>query len=80
MPEPDTLTAHVASRLAQLRVAKGWSLEELAVRAGLHRTSLGLIERGRRGMTLDTAYRLATALDVRLSSLVREGEERLRPS
>ncbi len=77
MPEQDALTTYVAARLQELRLIRGWSLEELAERAQLHRTSLGLIERGMRGMTLATASRLAAALDVKLSSLVAEGEQHL---
>ncbi len=44
--------------------------------AGIHRTSLGLIERGKRGMTLDVASHLAAALDTRLSKLVAAAEAR----
>lgn len=74
MDAPDALTAFVAARFAELRAAQGWSLEELASRADLHRTSLGLIERGKRGMTLATAARLASALGTSLGAVVLEGE------
>lgn len=75
MAEQDALTAYVAERFAELRAAHGWSLDDLAARASLHRTSLGLIERGKRGMTLDTAARVADALGVSLGALVLEGEQ-----
>ncbi len=78
MHEQDALTTYVAARFHELRVHRGWSLDELAGRADLHRTSLGLIERGKRGMTLETASRLASALEVRLSSIVQAGEESLQ--
>lgn len=48
----------------------GISQEELAVGASLHRTEIGLVERGERGVRLDTAIKLAGALDVPLSELV----------
>ncbi len=69
------LSSQVATQIAQLRRERGWSLEDLAAAAGIHRTSLGLIERGKRGMTLDVAGRLAVALGRRLSDLVATAED-----
>jgi hypothetical protein len=40
----------------------------------MHRTSVGLVERNMRSLTLDSAQRLATALDLRLSTLVADFE------
>jgi transcriptional regulator with XRE-family HTH domain len=70
----EELSLAVARRLGELRRERGWSLEFLADEAGLHRTSVGLIERGRRGMTLTVAARLAAALGVNLSDVVRAAE------
>jgi transcriptional regulator with XRE-family HTH domain len=50
----------VAVRSARLR--KGFSQEQLAERAGLHPTYVGMIERGVRNATLDVAAKLADAL------------------
>ena len=77
MTSLDAITSVVAEQLATLRRERGWSLDDLAARADLHRTSLGLIERGKRGMTLGTAYRLATALEVSLADVLRRAEEEL---
>lgn len=80
MPDRDygqRLTAVVAARLQSLRQERGWSLEELAERAGLHRTSVGLIVRGERGITLATAAALCRALGVSLSSVVDAAEREL---
>ena len=74
MPEPVTLTALVAQTLRDIRVAHGLSLDEVASKAGVHRTSLGLIERGKRGMTLEVATRICQALGVSLSEIVRQAE------
>ncbi len=71
------LMALVAEQMAGLRRERGWSLEDLADRAGLHRTTLGLVERGKRGLTLDSAARLARALDTPLSEVVRLAELKL---
>ena len=62
---------------AALRTARqdqGWSQEELAERAGLHRTFVGALERGQRGMNLDRLPALARALGVEPGELVPDRE------
>lgn len=71
------LTLLVAQQVKALRRDRGWSLEVLADRAGLHRTSVGLIERGERGLTIASAASLARALGRSLSDLVRDAEQHL---
>lgn len=56
-------------RIRQLRLAKDWSQEELAVRSGLHPTYIGGIERGERNLGLDNILKLARALDEAPSAL-----------
>jgi transcriptional regulator with XRE-family HTH domain len=53
-----------------LRVAQGWSLEELASRAHLSQSSLSRIENGQRRLALDQLVTLARALDTTLDQLV----------
>jgi two-component system response regulator len=53
----------------------GISQEELAGRAGLHRTYISDVERGARNVSLESIYRLATALEVPLSVLFLRFEE-----
>lgn len=48
----------------------GYSQEELARRAGIHRTYIGGIERGERNPTLTMIHRLAKALGVSPSQLL----------
>lgn len=67
-------TAAVVDVLARLRREAGLTLEDLADRAGLHRTSLGLIERGERGLTIESAAKIAQALELSLSTLVALAE------
>lgn len=50
------------------------SQEELAHRAGLHRTYISDIERGARNPSLKTLSRLAEALELPTSELIRLGE------
>lgn len=53
----------------------GISQEELAGRAGLHRTYISDVERGARNVSLESINRLATALEVSLSVLFARLEE-----
>lgn len=52
-----------------MRTAKGISQEELAFRAGVHRTYLGGIERGERNPSLKNIAAIAEALQVPLAEL-----------
>ncbi|MBI4421278.1 MAG: helix-turn-helix transcriptional regulator [Gemmatimonadetes bacterium] len=67
-------SARFAKVLQRVRLEMGLSQEDLAHRAGLHRTYVGLIERGRRKPTIEVGYALAGALGVPLSGLIREAE------
>ncbi|MGW7069148.1 helix-turn-helix domain-containing protein [Streptomyces sp. NPDC054855] len=60
----------VRKRIRALRVAQGWSLEELATRASISQSTLSRIENGRRRLALDQLVTLARALDTSLDQLV----------
>lgn len=52
------------AHLAQVRRAKGWSQEKLALESGLARSYLGGVERGQRNIALVNICKLAEALNV----------------
>lgn len=54
------------------------SQEELGFRSGVHRTYVSELERGLKSPTLATIERLAEALDLRPSGLLRQAENRSR--
>jgi len=61
--------------LARLRAKQKLSLEEVARRAGIDRSYLGLLERGLRRPTLEVAIRVARALGQPLSSILKRAEQ-----
>jgi transcriptional regulator with XRE-family HTH domain len=56
--------------LRRVRRREGLSQEQLAVRAGVHRTEVGLLERSGRTCRVDTLLRLAGAMAVRPEDLL----------
>ncbi|GAA1372078.1 XRE family transcriptional regulator [Streptomyces beijiangensis] len=64
------LDSLVRKRIRALRVAQGWSLEELAARAKVSQSTLSRIENGQRRLALDQLATLARALDTSLDQLV----------
>lgn len=69
------LDSLVRKRIRALRVAQGWSLEELAGRANLSQSTLSRIENGRRRLALDQLVTLARALDTSLDQLVETASD-----
>lgn len=56
--------------LRKRRIQLGLSQEELAERAGLHRTYVGSVERGERNVSLENIVRLAEAVGADPSDLL----------
>jgi transcriptional regulator with XRE-family HTH domain len=51
-----------AANVRRMRLAAGLSQEQLAERAGLHRTYISSVERGLRNVSLENIFGLAAAL------------------
>jgi transcriptional regulator with XRE-family HTH domain len=58
--------------LQRLRKAKGWSQEEFADLAGMHRTYVSGVERGIRNPTITVVEKLARALQTSIAELTDE--------
>jgi transcriptional regulator with XRE-family HTH domain len=57
------------------REALGISQEELAARAGLHRTYIGSVERGERNISLKNIYLFSVALEISAGRLLTQVDE-----
>lgn len=68
----------VGQVIAKFRVTKGMTQEVLSGFADIARGHLAMIERGERKPTLETLYRISTALDVPMSCIVVEIENELK--
>ncbi|WP_203979576.1 helix-turn-helix domain-containing protein [Planotetraspora silvatica] len=67
--------ARLAGRLAQLREERGWSLDELAQRTGVSRSTLSRLERTEISPTAALLNRLCAAYGRTMSQLLAEVEE-----
>jgi transcriptional regulator with XRE-family HTH domain len=65
----DKAVQQFADRVRELRKARGWSQEDLAEVADLHRTYIGGIERALRNVSLWNIAKLAHAFQVPISEL-----------
>lgn len=66
----DEIALAVGARIRHIRKEHGLSQEELADQANLHRTYVGLVERGERNITVANIYKIAQALAVEPSELL----------
>jgi len=62
----------IGERVALLRKQKGWSQTDLAKSVGASREAIGKYERGEASPSVETAKKIADALDVTLDYLVDE--------
>ena len=67
-----SIRQRLAKNLRSLRDARGWSQEELAFEAGMHRTYISDIERCARNPTIEVVDKLAQTLKVRPGALLDE--------
>lgn len=59
------IKTRLGQNVRRLRLEKGWSQEDYADRAGIHRTYVSDIERGARNPTITVVEKLAKPLGIR---------------
>ncbi|WP_327581740.1 XRE family transcriptional regulator [Nonomuraea sp. NBC_00507] len=74
MRQAEELDTRLAERLAELRVERGWSLDELARRAAISRSTLSRLERGEISPTAALLNKLCAVYEQTMSRLLAEVE------
>ena len=69
------ISLQVVRLLKKERIRRGISMNRLAQRSGLSQSMVSLLEREMRTPTLDTLLRIAAALDVDLSKLLKQASK-----
>lgn len=62
-------------RVREERLKQGLSQEELASKAGVHRTYIGMIERAEKNITLENIEKIAKALGFPINKLLTYGTD-----
>jgi len=71
----ENLRSLLGRNVRWLRLKRGWTLEELADRAGMHANYLGDVERGRRNVSVSSLEKIARGLGVEPSALLKGAEK-----
>lgn len=66
----DQVLRDFGARVKALRQTRNWTQQDLASRAGLHRTYIGSIERSERNVSLLNVARIAEAFEVSVVALL----------
>ena len=64
------IRARLGANVPRLRTEKGWSQQDYADRAGIHRTYVSDIERGKRSPTIMIVEKLAKPLGAKAGDLL----------
>lgn len=67
----------IGSAIREVREDRCMSQESLAAESGLHRTYISSVELGRRNISLSNIYKIAAALGVSMTEIMRLCEDRL---
>lgn len=74
MTQDDAVESTARRRIRSLRLARGWSLDELARRSHIGASTLSRIETGHRRLAVDHLVILARALDTTVDELLVDDE------
>lgn len=77
MFSPSLDPVKVGETISYFRKQKGLSQEVLSGLAGIGRSHLSAIERGERKPTLETLFKICTAMDTKMSTVILKLEESL---
>ncbi len=69
---PKSILVRFGNKVRAERLRQRLSQEELASRAGVHRTYIGMIERAEKNITLENISRVCLALNMEISDLFKD--------
>lgn len=72
MDSKQNILIQFGKQVRKIRKEKGLSQEELAYKADLHRTYIGMIERAEKNITLINIEKIANALEINIKELFSE--------
>lgn len=67
----DKVLFQFGTKLKQLRLEKGLTQEQFALKCGLHKNYIGMIERGERNPSLINIEVIAKGLEITMSDLMK---------
>ena len=70
MESKQNILLYFGNKVREVRKERGLSQEELAHKANLHRTYIGMIERAEKNITLLNIEKIATALEISIQELL----------
>ena len=70
MKTKKNILINFGEKVREIRKEKGLSQEELAYKADLHRTYIGMIERAEKNITFLNIEKIANALEVNIKELI----------
>lgn len=69
---PQDILVQFGKKVREERHKQRLSQEQLAEKAGLHRTYIGMIERAEKNITLENIHKICKALDLNLGALFKD--------
>ncbi len=72
MKPKNKILVDFGKKIKQLRIRKNLTQDELANLAKVHRTYVGMVERGEKNITLITIHKFLSALNINITELINE--------
>lgn len=68
----NTILIEFGKKVREIRLSKKLSQEDLAEKANVHRTYIGMVERGEKNISLKNIQKIAKALEVKIGELMKD--------
>lgn len=68
----NTILVKFGKKVREVRLSKKLSQEALAEKANVHRTYIGMVERGEKNISLKNIQKIAKALEIEIGELMKD--------